>query len=103
MASQVVEMDYSVVDKVAKGFDSTAKSLKMIGKVLEVIIQQLRAAAAAALGMSAVYANYLENIKKKVEKLAKICDEFANDLRRAIQDHRRGDYRGKRYFGEGIS
>lgn len=103
MASQVVEMDYSVVDKVAKGFDATAKSLKMIGKVLGVIIQQLRAAAMATMGMSAVYANYLENIKKKVEKLAKICEEFAGDLRRAIQDHRRGDYRGKRYFGEGVS
>ena len=103
MASQVVEMDYSAVEKVAKGFDATSKSLKMISKVLEVIIQQLRAAALATMGMSNVYANYLETIKKKCEKLAKICDEFGGDLRRAIKDHKAGDYRGKQYFGEGVS
>lgn len=103
MASQVVEMDYSAVEKVAKGFDATSKSLKTMAKVLEVIIQQLRAAAMATMGMSNIYANYLETIKKKAEKVAKVCDEFAGDLRRAIRDHRQGDYEGKRYFGEGVA
>ena len=53
-------------------------------------------------GTSAALANYLDVIKQKVQKLAKICEEFAGDLARAITDHKNGDFQGKRYFGEGI-
>ena len=35
-------------------------------------------------------------------KLAKLCEEFAADLARAIGDHKNGDTAGKRYFGEGV-
>jgi uncharacterized protein YukE len=96
-----VQMTYAPVEKAAKGFDATSKALKAMGKILQVVIQQLRAAAAATLGMSAVYANYLDVIRQKVEKLAKICDEFARDLRRAIKEHKAGDYQGGTYFGAG--
>jgi hypothetical protein len=63
----------------------------------------LRATAFFSLGTSAALAQYLDNIKQKVNNLAKLCNEFSNDLARATNDHKRGDIEGKRYFGEGVS
>lgn len=98
-----VSMDYEAVEGVAKGFDATAKALRAVEKVLEMVIMQLRAAAAYTFGMTQVWVRYFEGIKKQVINVYKICEEFARDLRRAITDHRNGDFEGKRYFGEGIS
>ena len=103
MAGQVVQMDYAVVGDVSKGFGMTSQALTVVGKVLEVAIGILRATALFSLGTSAALAQYLETIKNKVNNLAKLCNEFSNDLGRAIDDHRRGDIQGKRYFGEGVS
>ncbi len=103
MAGQVVQMDYKVVDEVSKGFGTSKDVLTTVGKVLEALIQVLRAAALLSLGTSAALAQYLENIKNKVNNLAKICGEFSTDLARAIDDHKKGDVQGKRYFGEGVS
>ena len=102
MATQVVQMDYEVVLAVSKGFAGVAQALRMIAKVLEGLIQILRAMAFASLGTSLALANYLENIKNKIEALAKICEEFAGDLDRAVKDHQRGDIKGGSYFGEGV-
>lgn len=103
MASQVVQMDYKVVDEVSKGFGTSKDVLTTVGKVLEALIQVLRAAALLSLGTSAALAQYLDNIKNKVNSLAKICGEFSDDLAKAIEDHKKGDVQGKRYFGEGIT
>jgi hypothetical protein len=103
MAGQVVQMDYKVVGDVSKGFATSRDVLKAVGQVLEVLIGVLRAAALFSFGTSAALAQYLDNIKKKVEALAKVCNEFSDDLARAITDHKKGDVEGKRYFGEGIS
>ncbi len=103
MATQVVQMDYKVVGEVSKGFATSRDVLTTVGQVLEALIQVLRAAALLSMGTSAALAQYLDNIKNKVNNLAKICNEFSNDLSRAIDDHKRGDVQGKRYFGEGIS
>ena len=102
MAGQVVQMDYEAIQRVSNGFNTAKQTLTGVGKVLEVLINVLRATAFFSLGTSAALANYLELIKKKVEKLAKICEEFAGDLAKAITDHKNGDFQGKRYFGEGI-
>lgn len=102
MATQVVQMDYQVVGEVSKGFSTSKDVLTTVGKVLEVLIGILRAAAFFSLGTSAALATYLENIKNKVNKLASLCNEFSQDLSRAIQDHKNGDIKGKRYFGEGL-
>lgn len=102
MASQVVEMEYAPILAVSKGFQTTAQTLKTIGKALEIAIQILRAQAFASMGTSLAMAQYLEVIKQKVEKLGKLCTEFSNDLKRAVTDHKRGDYKGGTYFGEGV-
>jgi hypothetical protein len=103
MAGQVVQMDYAVVGGVSKGFGTASQTLTMVGKALEVAIGILRATAFFSLGTSAALAQYLDNIKQKVNALAKLCIEFSGDLARAIEDHKKGDVQGKRYFGEGVS
>lgn len=102
MAGQIVQMDYQAIGNVSKGFQTAKDTLTAVGKVLEVLINALRAAAFFSFGTSAALANYLDVIKQKVNKLAKLCEEFAGDLSRAIGDHRNGDFQGKRYFGEGV-
>lgn len=103
MASQVVEMEYAPIQAVSKGFQVAAQTLKTIGKALEIAIQILRASAFASMGTSLAMANYLDVIKQKVEKLSKLCTEFSNDLKRAVSDHKKGDYQAGTYFGEGIT
>ncbi len=102
MAGEVVQMDYTVITAVSKGFKVQATALKALGKVLEIQIQILRATAFLSFGTGAALAKYLSVIKDKVKKLGKFCEEFATDLARAVGDHKKGDIRGKSYFGEGI-
>jgi len=102
MAGQVVQMDYQVIGDVSKGFGTARDMLTTIGKVLEALVQVLRASAFFGAVMNLALANYLDVIKQKVQKLAKLCDEFSKDLAAAINDHKKGDVQGKRYFGEGV-
>ncbi len=103
MAGQIVQMDYAVVGDVSKGFANAEGVLKTIGTALKVAIEVLRATAFFSLGTSAALACYLENIKDKVDHLAKVCNEFSVDLAQAIEDHKKGDIQGKRYFGGGAA
>lgn len=103
MAGQVVQMDYAVIGDVSKGFGTARDMLTAVGKVLEILIGILRASALLSLGTSLALAQYLDNIKNKVNNLAKVCNEFSNDLSRAIGDHKKGDVQGKKYFGQGIN
>lgn len=102
MAGQVVQMDYSVITAVSKGFKVQATTLKATAKALEVAIQILQAMAFVSMGTTKALAKYLSVIKDKVKKLAKYCEEFSTDLAKAVGDHKKGDIQGKRYFGEGI-
>ncbi len=102
MATQVVEMDYGVIQAVSKGFGEAAEALRTMAKILEKAVQVLKAMAFFSAGISLALAKWLEGIQKAMENLAKICEEFSNDLARAIQDHKTGDIKGKRYFGEGL-
>lgn len=102
MAGQVVQMDYAVVGEVSNGFGTAAQTLDMISKVLAALVQVLRAMALASLGTSMALAQYLDTIQKKCANLSKLCREFSGDLKAAVEDHKRGDFEGKRYFGEGV-
>ena len=103
MAGNVVQMDYGVISEVSKGFGTAADVLTTVGKVLEVLIGILRATAFFSAGTSLALANYLDVIKGKVNNLKKICQEFSGDLARAVDDHKKGDVAGKKYFGQGIT
>ena len=103
MAGQVVQMDYAVIGEVSKGFSTSATALRTIAKILQALVQTLRAMAFASMGTSLALAKYYDTIRQKVENLSKLCEEFSGDLAQAINDHKKGDIKGKRYFGEGIS
>ena len=98
MAGQVVQMDYTVVGDVSKGFGTASDVLNTVGKVLEVLVGILRATAFFSMGTSAALAQYLDNIKQKVQNLAQLCQKFSDNLARAINDHKKGDVQGKTYF-----
>ena len=98
MAGQVVQMDYTVIGNVSKGFNTAHETLDATSKILEAAIEILRAAALFSLGTSAALANYLQLIKTKVDKLSKACVYFRDNLARAIGDHQKGDVEGKHYF-----
>jgi hypothetical protein len=102
MAGNVVKMDYGVMTNASKRFEKASTTLTLVGKMLTVLIGILRTAAFFSAGTSAALANYLEVIKNKVNKLAKLCTEFSQDLARAVTDHKSGDLKGKSYFGEGV-
>jgi hypothetical protein len=103
MAGQVVQMDYAVVGDVSKGFGTARDVLNTVGKVLEVLIGILRATAFFSMGTSAALAQYLDNIKQKVQNLAQLCQKFSDNLARAINDHKKGDVQGKTYFQGNLS
>ena len=99
MAGQVVQMDYTVIGEVSKGFDTASQTLTAVGKVLEITVGILRATAFLSFGTSAALAQYLDNIKNKVQNLASVCeDKFSQPLAKAIGDHQKGDVKGKSYF-----
>lgn len=98
MAGQKVEMDYTVVGTVSKGFETQSTVLNALGKVLNIAVQALRAAAFFSMGTTLALANYLEVIMKKVNKLSDVCKWFAKNLAQAVTDHQKGDVTGKHYF-----
>lgn len=102
MAGQIVQMDYAVIGDVSKGFNVASQTLKVISTVLQALVASLRAASFASFGTSAALAQYYDVIRQKIDKLSKVCDEFSGDLSNAINDHKKGDVQGKRYFGEGV-
>jgi|GEM_PF-1226506 len=102
MAGQVVQMDYAVIGDVAKGFDAASKMLKAISTVLQGLVNMLRTMSFMSAGTSAALAQYYDVIRQKIDKLATVCDNFSAKLLMAVNDHKRGDIQGKRYFGQGV-
>lgn len=101
MASQVVQMDYPVVTNISNGFKAAHDTLVAVGKALDAAITTLRTLAFFGMALAKALADYLQVIKDKVDKLAKLAQEFSDDLARAVQDHRTGQYKAGSYFGEG--
>lgn len=99
MASQVVEMDYDVMEAVAKGFDAAAETSRAIAKVLQTLVTILKANFFMRMFYEALI-RWLEGIQRALENLAKVCEEFGKDLRLAVQYHRQGDV--THIFGEGV-
>lgn len=102
MAKQVVQMDYSVIADVSRGFASARGILKNVSKVLSALVKILVGSAFLSFGTNLALARYLRNVNNKIKHLANVCGEFSGDLAQAIEDHKRGEVKGKRYFGEGV-
>lgn len=99
MAGQVVQMDYAVVGDVAKVFTAQGEVAKVIGQVTNAIITALLLVPFVSMSIGPLLRQINQAVQAKTKDLHKLCEEFARDLNQAIQDHRNGDYEGKRYFG----
>ena len=99
MAGQVVEMDYPVMQNVAKGFRTQADVMNAIGKALVVMFEALEKALWFT-GLGAYFGRCKDATKKKTEELVKTLNEFGKDIDDAVNDHKKGDFEGKSYFGK---
>lgn len=99
MAGQVVQMDYPVVQSTAKGFRQQADVITTIGKVAVGIFAALEASSFFFPPLAKYYGRCKDAVKKKSKELADTLKEFGSDLDQAVQDHKNGDFEGKRYFG----
>lgn len=97
-----VAMTYAPVENASKMFNLKSKTHTMVAKACKVIANALKASFFGAI-LFAELIRRLELIAEKSEKLAKICDEFSQDLTKAVKDHKSGDYKAGTYFGEGVS
>jgi hypothetical protein len=92
-------MDYPVVQSTAKGFRQQADVVTTIGKIAVGIFTALEASSFFFPPLAKYFARCKEAVKKKSKELADTLKEFATDLDQAVQDHKNGDFEGKRYFG----
>jgi hypothetical protein len=99
MAGQVVQMDYPVVQSTAKGFRQQADVVTTIGKIAVGIFTSLEASSFFFPPLAKYFARCKEAVKNKSKELADTLKEFGADLDQAVQDHKNGDFEGKRYFG----
>lgn len=93
-----VSMDYDAVQRMSDGFRTASDTLEAVSRALEVAIGILKATAFFGLVGNLALANYLENIKPNVDRLAATCQELSMDLMGAIVSLRDGDYSGSQRF-----
>src|SRR5204863_387180 len=106
IASGLLDTLKSYVPKVQAawiGGDADEFAADFARKIVQAMVASLRAASFASFGTSAALAQYYDVIRQKIDNLSKLCTEFSGDLSNAINDHKKGDVQGKRYFGEGVS
>lgn len=99
MAGQVVEMDYPVMQSVAKAFRTQADVMNAVGKAAVLLFEALEKAL-SFIGLGAYYGRCKDATRKKTDELVKTLNEFGDDIDAAIQDHKKGDFQGKSYFGK---
>jgi hypothetical protein len=100
MAGQVVQMDYPVIQATSKGFTAQSQVVKIIGQVGVATFTALEAGAWWCPPLSQWYGRCKEAVKVKSKELCDTLDEFAKDLDQAVNDHKKGDFEGKHYFGK---
>jgi hypothetical protein len=99
MAGQVVEMDYPLIQAVEKGFRQQSDFILAVGKAA-VAAFAIAEACAIFPPLAAYYGRCKDAVNKKTDELSKTLLEFADDLKQAVTDHKKGDYQGKTYFGK---
>ncbi len=97
MANEVY-MDIPAVRNVAKTFKTVGDVLKVVVKLMEGIIMALKTAAFMGLVGGYAVAQYLQQIKPDIEKVAEKCVELSGDLGKSVDAFERGDELGATKF-----
>jgi uncharacterized protein YukE len=93
----VVQMDYTQIENSAKSYQSQADTLKAVAKVLQGVVQGLRASFFGAIFFAQLI-KYLEGIQKACEKVASVCEALNRGLLAAEKAHKSGDQTTTGFF-----
>ena len=93
-----VYMDVPAVRNMAKAFGTIADVLKTVAKVLEVLVNTLKATAFIGLVGGAAVISFIEMIKPHIEQMAEKCEEIDQDLNFSVDAYERGDALGATKF-----
>ena len=98
MAGKDVYMDIPKVHDIAKTFHTFNEILTVVVKVLEGIINTLKATIFVGLVGGYAVIQYLEQIKPEIEKVAEHCEELYSDLEKSVTAYENGDQEGATRF-----
>ncbi len=93
-----VYMDIPVVRDMAKKFDEINEVLNMVAKVLEALLNMLKATAFIGAVGGAVVIHFIEMIKPHIEQMAEKCAELNKDLTASVNAYEQGDRQGATRF-----
>lgn len=102
MAKEVVQMDYAVMGQASQTFSTSASILDNVSRALTVLYGECAAKAFVNPFVAAALASRITMLKQRTDKLSKVCTEFSNDLKKAVTEHKSGDYKAGTYFSQGI-
>ncbi len=97
MAGEVY-MDVPKVMQMGKRFEQIGDVVKAVGSALQAMITVLKATAFVGLFGNIVMAQFLEQLKPQVDKLAEQCTEIGGDLAASARAYQNGDTQGSTRF-----
>ncbi|KPL91867.1 type VII secretion target [Herpetosiphon geysericola] len=99
MAAAKIEMNVGPVQQIAKTINTVGQVLKTVAKVLEVLSTTLKATAFIGLVGGAAVANYIDQFRPQIEKMAEKCIEITQDVNTAIKNFQNQDFTASGRFG----
>lgn len=99
MAAAKIEMDVPEVAKIAKTINTVGQVLKTVAKVLEVLSTTLKATAFIGLVGGYAVAQYIDQFRPQIEKMAEKCIEITQDVNTAIKNFQNQDFTASGRFG----
>ena len=102
MAKEIVQMDYAVMGKASQTFETSASILDNVSRALTVLYGECIGKAFVNPVIAVALMSRITMLKQRTDKLSKVCTEFSVDMKRAVQEHKTGDYKAGTYFTQGI-
>lgn len=94
-----IKMDIAPVQQIAKTINTVGQVLKTVAKVLEVLSNTLKATAFIGLVGGMAVANYIDQQRPLIEKMAEKCIEITQDVNTAIKNFQNQDFSASGRFG----
>ncbi|MCA0351302.1 MAG: hypothetical protein LCH85_04840 [Chloroflexi bacterium] len=99
MAAAQIKMVIPEVAKIAKTINTVGQVLKTVAKVLEVLSTTLKATAFIGLVGGYAVAQYIDQFRPQIEKMAEKCIEITQDVNTAIKNFQNQDFSASGRFG----
>ena len=93
-----VSMEVPAVRRMAKSFNAISTVLKQVSRVLQTLMNTLKATAFVGMVGGLAIVSYIEQIKPQIDQVAKKCAELSKDLAASVDAYERGDTQGATRF-----